>query len=188
MSKKPLGEQLNEAIIEYVLIFVVLCALAIPLAIVKDGLTGAAGLIFIVVIFAICMLSAKSDEKKSNKNNYEIENNSSNNRLKNTHIHSEYNPKKKKCPNCGKEVADFALVCKYCKTKFKTKPKTNVATNNDKKNKSLTTYEYQGTQYKTVKIDKTYYPPLPSGLKRCPSCNEVIKRKNKRCTRCGYEF
>ena len=104
MARKSLMEQLIEAIADFIGGFIVMCLLLIPFAYMWVGIEGVAILVFIVIVIGSCMLLSGNDDK--NKSKYQ----------------TDY--KMKKCPNCGKEIADFAQICKYCRTNLKPKPTT----------------------------------------------------------------
>lgn len=180
MSKKSLGEYLVETGMDYIFMFVGMCILCIPMAIMTGGVESAAGLIFIVIIFALCLLSGNSSEtKKTNSNTAKKE------------VTTSYEERLTTCPHCGNYVSKTVKKCPYCNHKLS--PRKNIF--NWKKDKqdrisveyidyTPVTYQNNDIENKDVKNNASLHP----SLKICPNCDAAMKKKLKKCPYCGYRF
>ncbi len=91
-----------------VLGFILICVLMIPMAVMTSGWGGAAVLIFIVVIFVLCMLSGKENDKTSY-------NTAEDNKINDdSFIYREL----KRCPNCNTALKKKIKKCPRCGYKF----------------------------------------------------------------------
>ena len=91
MSDRSSFEFLIDQLAGLALGFILICVLMIPMAVMTSGWEGAAVLISIVVIFVLCMLS----EKENDKTNY---NNADDNKINDdSYVYREL----KRCPNCN---------------------------------------------------------------------------------------
>ena len=118
MSDRSSFEFLIDQLAGLALGFILICILAIPMAVMTSGWGGAAVLIFIVAIFVLCMLSENSgNENKSS--NFGTNNSKS-------FDYNNYTTQKylstlewKICPKCGRKYAKEVKKCSYCGYKFK---------------------------------------------------------------------